>query len=182
MENKKKYSIEIANIPLTIVSNEDPSFVENIASILNKRISEMTQSSRFVSTLDACILCSLDYLSDKIKAEKKLRAYECQLSTYETNIQRLRAELDAANARLAEQSTDTDDDNSVDVAGDVASDMKRISDILCGGQNGSSSADKVRTLEKYLESKQSEGHSDDTSREEKIKYIESLLRGNSSNE
>ncbi len=181
MENKKKYSIEIANIPLTIVSNEDPSFVENIASILNKRISEMTQNNRFVSTLDACILCSLDYLSDKIKAEKKLRAYECQLSTYETNIQRLRAELDAANARLAEQN-DADSDEDTSTSDDVASDMKRISDILCGGQNGSSSADKIRTLEKYLESKQSEGHSDDTSREEKIKYIESLLRGNSSNE
>lgn len=176
--NKKKYNLEIAGMPLSIVTDEPASFVEAIVTRLSARIAEMTASSYRISTLDAALLCSIDYLGDKLKAEKRIRNLEAQFSVYEDNIARLREELDAAKAQLAAQNAEEavpEEDPA-----EIAMDMKKISDILRGGKAGSSPEDKVRTLEKYLESKKSEDPEEGQSRDEKIKYIESLLRGNDS--
>ena len=175
--NKKKYNLEIAGMPLTIVTDEPTSFVESIVNRLDERVTEMTQSNYRISTLDACLLCAIDYLGDKMKAEKRIRNLEAQISLYEDNIQRLNDELDAAKAQLENKnSSEPAEEEPVE----VTNDMKKISDILRGGKTGSSSEDKVRTLEKYLESKKSEDHEESQTRDEKIKYIESLLRGNDS--
>lgn len=178
--NRKKYNLEIAGMPLTIVTDEATSFVESIVSRLDERISEMTQSNYRISTLDACLLCAIDYLGDKMKAEKRIRDLESQLSIYEENNKRLTEELDATKAQLASKNAD---DSAVEeeIPAEVTNDMKKISDILRGGKTGSSPEDKVRTLERYLESKKSEdSHEEAQSRDEKLKYIESLLRGNES--
>ena len=98
--NKKKYNLEIAGMPLTIVTDEPTSFVESIVNRLDERITEMTQSNYRISTLDACLLCAIDYLGDKMKAEKRIRNLEAQISLYEDNIQRLNDELDEAKAQL----------------------------------------------------------------------------------
>jgi cell division protein ZapA (FtsZ GTPase activity inhibitor) len=176
--NKKKYTLEIAGMPMTIVTDEPASFVEAIINRLNERISEMTAGSYRISTLDAALLCSIDYLGDKLKAEKRIRNLEAQVSLYEDNIKRLREELDETRAQLANQSTE--ETAPEEAAEEVTNDMKKISDILRGGKAGTSPEDKVRTLEKYLESKKSEDPEQAQTRDEKIKYIESLLRGNDS--
>ncbi|MBR5311727.1 MAG: cell division protein ZapA [Clostridia bacterium] len=176
--NKKKYTLEIAGMPMTIVTDEPASFVESIITRLNERISEMTAGSYRISTLDAALLCSIDYLGDKLKAEKRIRNLEAQVSLYEDNIKRLREELDEAKAQLASQSAE--EAAPEEEAAEVTNDMKKISDILRGGKAGTSPEDKVRTLEKYLESKKSEDPDQAQTRDEKIKYIESLLRGNDS--
>lgn len=176
--NKKKYNLEIAGMPLTIVTDEPTSFVESIVNRLDERITEMTQSNYRISTLDACLLCAIDYLGDKMKAEKRIRNLEAQVSLYEDNIKRLRDELDDAKAQLETKSSEESAEEEIPV--EVTNDMKKISDILRGGKTGSSSEDKVRTLEKYLESKKTEEHEESQTRDEKIKYIESLLRGNDS--
>lgn len=176
--NKKKYNLEIAGMPMTIVTDEPASFVEAIVTRLNARISEMTAGNYRISTLDAALLCSIDYLGDKMKAEKRIRNLEAQFSVYEDNIKRLREELDEAKAQLASQTADTPAEE--EASAEITNDMKKISDILRGGKTGSSPEDKVRTLEKYLESKKSEDPEESQTRDEKIKYIESLLRGNDS--
>lgn len=178
--NKKKYSLEIAGMPLTIVTDEPTSFVESIVNRLDERISEMTQSNYRISTLDACLLCAIDYLGDKMKAEKRIKTLEAQFTVYEDNIKRLREELDAAKAQLKTMGSE-EDTAEEEMPAEVANDMKKISDILRGGKAGSSPEDKVRTLERYLESKKSEDpHEEAQTRDEKLKYIESLLRGNDS--
>ena len=177
--HKKKYNLEIAGMPLTIVTDEPTSFVESIVTRLDERISEMTQSNYRISTLDACLLCAIDYLGDKMKADKRIKILEGQFSVYENNIQSLREQLDAANAKL--KALEGADEPSEEENAEVASDMRKISDILRGSKTGSSPEDKVRTLERYLESKKSEDSREEgQSRDEKLKYIESLLRGNDS--
>ena len=104
--NKKKYTLEIAGMPMTIVTDEPASFVEAIITRLNERITEMTAGSYRISTLDAALLCSIDYLGDKLKAEKRIRNLEAQVSLYEDNIKRLREELDETRAQLANQSSE----------------------------------------------------------------------------
>ena len=174
--NKKKYNLEIAGMPMTIVTDEPASFVEAIITKLNERISVMTASRYRISTLDASLLCAIDYLGDKMKAEKRIRNLEAQLSLYEDNINRLREELDDVKAQL--QTKTAEDTAEEEVPAETTNDMKKISDILRGGKAGTSPEDKIRTLEKYLESKKSEDQEGALGRDEKIKYIESLLRGN----
>lgn len=176
--NKRKYNVEIAGIPLTIVTDEQISVVESIVTRLNERISEITGSSRSVSTLDACLLCAIDSIGEKIKAEKELRKKEAQISVYEENMKRLRTELDEVKAQLAAGNVQSDNADDTESTDEVSFDMKKIGDILRGGKSGSTSEDKIRTLEKYLESKKSEDYEEPQTREEKIRYIESLLRGN----
>ncbi len=178
--HKKKYNLEIAGMPLTIVTDEPAAFVESIVTRLDERITELTQSKYRISTIDACLLCAIDSLGDKMKAEKRIKMLEGQFSVYENNIQSLREQLDAANAKLKELEG-TDETAEEEMPAEVANDMKKISDILRGGKTGSSAEDKVRTLERYLESKKSEDSREEgPSRDEKLKYIESLLRGNDS--
>lgn len=175
---KKKYTLEIAGIPLSIVTDEPASFVESIVTRLNERVSEMIQSSYRISTIDACLLCSIDYLGDKMKAEKRIRELESQLSIYEENNKRLHAENEGLKHQLEKKKTPDEQPENEEIPEEVAHDMKKISDILRGA-NGSSPEDKVRTLERYLESKKSEDAPEEgPSRDEKLKYIESLLRGN----
>ncbi len=178
--NKKKYTVEIAGMPLNIIADEPAAFVESIVTRLDDRISELTRCNFRISTLDAALLCAIDYLGDKMKAEKRIRTLEAQVSLYEDNIKHLREELDEIKAR--HENADAAKENANGEAPvEITNDMKKISDILRGGKAGTTPEDKVRTLEQYLESKKSEDpHEETLTREEKIKYIESLLRGNDS--
>lgn len=170
MENnqKKKYTVEIAGTSLTIVSDEGDTFVKNVTSKLNTRMNELVKSSFRISALDAAILCALDYLGEGLKAEKKVRNLETQLELYEVKMKNMSEELE--KYRSAEK------------AGTAEGERDRVQEVsaaLRSDENGSSE-DKIRALEQYLESRKTVSRapaSDAKTREEKIKYIESLLRG-----
>ncbi len=170
MENnqKKKYTVEIAGTSLTIVSDEGDAFVKNVTSKLNTRMNELVKSSFRISALDAAILCALDYLGEGMKSEKKVRSLETQLELYEVKMRNMSEELEkyrnAEKAGTAEGERDR---------------VQEVSAALRSDENGSSE-DKIRALEQYLESRKTVSRapaSDAKTREEKIKYIESLLRG-----
>lgn len=168
MENssKKKYTVEIAGNPLTLVSDEPETFVKSVAGKLNDRMRELTKSSFRITQLDAAMLCALDYLAEELKAEKRIRALESQLELYEVNMKNMREELERYR--------------SAETAADGARDRVREIGEALRSDEGTCSEDKIRALEKYLESKKSADrrvNPDERTREEKIKYIESLLRG-----
>lgn len=181
---KKKYTVEIAGIPLSIITDEEPAYVNMLTRIIDERITDATSGNMHISPLDAALLCSLDYLSDKLKAEKRVKSLDSQLESakviYESKLKRLEEENAELRARLTDGTADADDANE-DPTPEVGSDTKKISDILLGT---SPHEDKVKALENYLDSKNSESENEDgqksqtQTREEKIKYIESLLRGN----
>lgn len=170
MENnqKKRYTIEIAGTSLTLVSDESDAFVKSVATKLNNRMTDLVKSSFRISALDAALLCALDYLADAVKAEKKVRSLETQLELYEVKMRNMSEELESY--RNAEK------------AGTAEGERDRVQEVsaaLRSEENGSSE-DKIRALEQYLESRKTVSRapvSDAKTREEKIKYIESLLRG-----
>lgn len=170
MENgtKKKYTVDIAGNPLTIVSDEPETFVKTVSTKLSDKMKGLVKSSFRITQLDAALLCALDFLGEKLKADKKIRTLEAQMELYEANIKNLREELEKYRNAEAEKTESTDR-------------VKTVSDALRSDEGNAGSEDKIKMLEKYLESKKSagrEGNSDNKTREEKIRYIESLLRGN----
>lgn len=100
MENhavtKRKYCIEIADIQLTILSDESEEFVRDTVKILDTQIRDLTVQNKRCAKIDAAILCALDSLGEKIKLEKKLRNLQAQIDLYEANLRRLRTETGAA--------------------------------------------------------------------------------------
>ena len=143
-----------------------------VAGALNARMSELTKSSFRISPLYAAILCSLDYLAEGMKAEKKIRALEAQLELYEVNLKNAREEIERYRAAERAGTAEGERDR-----------VQEIGDALRGDENATSE-DKIRALEKYLESRRTVSRpasADPKTREDKIKYIESLLRGGENN-
>ena len=203
MENnsKKKVMIKIAGAQLTLVTDESADFVDTVAEKVNERMMELTRNSYKVNRTDAALLCAVDFCGDKLRAEKKVRNLEAQISLYDVNMRRLREEIivlkqkagvplddtDIAFAKELEEErggedSDTDsqtvvsEDGSAETSAEGRLDMKQLGEMLRStGDN--TAEDKIRTLEKYLENRK-KGEEEGQSREEKIKYIESLLRGN----
>lgn len=164
---KRKISVQIAGNPITIVTDEPDEFVKLLTDTVTSRIEETTKNSFRISTLDAALLLTLDYLGDKLKAESKIRTLESQISLYELNLKNAREELEKAKNTASSTSETTE--NSENVTKTIAGAIAETS-----SQDGDT---KIRALEKYLSSKSS-GNSGGRTREEKIRYIESLLRGN----
>ena len=97
---KKRYDLEIAGVEMAVISDEREEFVRRLASELDAGINAITGANKRCSKLDAALLCALDYASDKIKAEKRVRNLEAQVALYDANLRRMKEE----NARLKGES------------------------------------------------------------------------------
>ena len=98
--DKKRYDLEIAGVEMAIISDEREDFVYRLASEIDANIKAITGKGNRCSKLDAAILCALDYASDKVKAEKRVRNLEAQVALYDANLRRMKEE----NARLKGES------------------------------------------------------------------------------
>ena len=168
-QDKKRVSVDICGNSLTLITDENESFVSLLEDTLNEKMKALTKNNFRISTTDAALLCALDATGDRLKAEKRIRSLEAQLALYESNLASLRAELEKAGV------VKEDETPSAEPAKDT------ISHELGEVSGASSHEDKIKALEKYLENKKtdkSSGIRSKVSREEKIRYIESLLRGN----
>jgi len=92
---KERYNIKITDIQLTILSDEPEEFVHSTVAQLNDRISDLCVRNKRCSKLDAALLCALDSTGEKIKADKKIKNLEAQISLYEATNKRLREEIEA---------------------------------------------------------------------------------------
>ena len=162
---KRKIAVEIAGVTLTLVTDENGAFVDNVVGQVNEKMEAILAGGirTGTSTLDAALLCAIDSVGERLKAEKRVRNLEAQVSLYEVNVRNLKEELEKLQSAPAEEKKDSDG-------------FERLSQTLRAG-GGDSAEDKIKTLERYLDSKKN-GQDSGMTREEKIRYIESLLRGN----
>ncbi len=165
---KKKITVDIAESRITLVTDEPEDFVTAVTGVIDDRVRELTQSSFRVTPLDAALLLAVDYLSDKLKAEQKIRSLEAELSICKDSLR-------LSNARLDElKSAQESGDSSNDGGSDAPSGESTLGGLI---DPGDGKEGKIRAFEKYLDSKKSGSGDGGMSREEKIRYIESLLRG-----
>ncbi len=164
---KRKMAVEIAGVSLTLVTDESDSFVEAVVAQVSERMEAMLAGGirTGTSTLDAALLCALDSVGERLKAEKRVRTLEAQIALYEANLRSMKEEVDTLRTAPAEEKID-----------DTEESFQRLSQTLRAGA-GEDAEDKIKTLERYLDSKKA-GADGGKSRAEKIRYIESLLRGN----
>jgi len=168
---KRKITVEIAGVNLTLITDENEMFVDGVVRQVNERMEQILSGGLRTGTsmIDAALLCALDAAGDRLKAEKRIRNLEAQISLYEVNMRSLREELDKFTSQAAKEAERAKN-------GDTDDGFTRLSEMLrASGEAGAE--DKIQSLERYLESKKN-GQDGGMTRSEKIRYIESLLRGN----
>ncbi|MBQ7383915.1 MAG: cell division protein ZapA [Clostridia bacterium] len=96
---KQKYTITIADMEMNVISDESAEAVEALVGIVDRKMREITMMSKRCSKSEAALLCALDYCSDKIKAQRRLKALEAKLALTEAAVE----ELEAENEQLREE-------------------------------------------------------------------------------
>ena len=90
---KQKYTITVSNIEMNVLSDESPEAVESIVGIVDRKMREILLSSKNCSKSEAAILCALEYCSDKIKAQRKIKLLEAKLAQTEIALEEAEEEL-----------------------------------------------------------------------------------------
>ncbi len=99
---KQKFTINLVDIPVSIVSDESEDSVKALAATLNEHVKGVMWKSRQASKTEAALFCALEYLSDKEKATARADKAEAQLTLYSNNVVRLREENERLSKRVDE--------------------------------------------------------------------------------
>ena len=100
---KQRYTITVSDVEMNVISDESPEAVEALVGIVDRKMREISMGSRHCSKSEAALLCALDYCSEKIKAQRKIKALETKLAYTETALDELRAENDELRRELSEK-------------------------------------------------------------------------------
>ena len=98
---KKKYTITVAGVQMNVVAEESPEAVEALVGMVDRKMREIGNAC---PKSEAALLCALDYCSDKIKAQRKIKALESRLSVAEMTVEELEAENEQLRRELRELS------------------------------------------------------------------------------
>lgn len=194
---KKRYELEIADVEMAIISDEREDFVMRLANELDADIRYLLRHNKRCSKLDAAILSALDYASDKLKAEKRVRNLEAQVALYDANIRRLREEV----ARLKGETyvgpavkteepedSDVEDLKALDGAEEATEEAETTAEVAEAAETAvqlgiedaapeeEKKSDTFRKLDELITRRAIEGDKPETARENKLRQIENLLR------
>ena len=99
----QRYTITVAGIQMNVVTEESSEAVEALVGIIDRRIREIHLKSNRCSKTEAALLCALDYCSDKIKAQRRVKKLESQMAEYELRISELEEEIEKLEKELDEK-------------------------------------------------------------------------------
>lgn len=89
---KQRYTIRIADIEMNVISEESPEAVEALVAIVDRKMREIENASKRCSKSEAALLCALDYCSEKIKIQRKIKSLESKLAMAEATVEELEIE------------------------------------------------------------------------------------------
>ena len=79
---KKKYSLMIADMQLSVVADADPAEVEKVVGILDRKMRDINLKSRTCSKNEAALLCALDFCSERLAMQDQVAELEARNEKY----------------------------------------------------------------------------------------------------
>lgn len=173
---KKKYDVVIADVEMAIISDEREDFVMRLVNDLDQKIREITLSSKRCSKMDAALLVALDTNSERLKAEKRIRNLEAQIGLYDANLRRLREE----NAKLKEimlsgKTAPAEEAAEQEPEEEAQPDMEQLD--MTQAQPEEAAAEEETEVQAQPEAQPEKAPEESADRGDKLRQIESLLRG-----
>ena len=98
----QKYTITVAGVQMNVVTEESAEAVEAIVGIIDRRIREINLKNNRCSKTEAALICALDYCSDKIKAQRRIKKLESMMAEYEIRISELEERIEELEGELGE--------------------------------------------------------------------------------
>jgi len=89
---KQKYTITISDVQMNVISDESPEAVEALVGLVDRKMREITGGRARMPKSEAALLCALDYCSERIKSQRKVKALETKLAYAETALEELELE------------------------------------------------------------------------------------------
>lgn len=97
---KQKYTITLAGVTMNVVSDESPEAVDSLVRLVDRKVLEITGGGMQCPKVEAALLCALDYCSERIKAQRKLKAMETRLASAELAAEELESENESLRQEL----------------------------------------------------------------------------------
>ena len=96
---KQKYTLTIAGVTMNVVTEESPEAVEALVRLVDRKMLEITGGGMQCPKVEAALLCALDYCSERLRAQRKVKALETRLASAELASE----ELELENTLLKEE-------------------------------------------------------------------------------
>ncbi|MBQ7153325.1 MAG: cell division protein ZapA [Clostridia bacterium] len=90
---KQRYDIVIADISLTVETEAEAAEVDQIVSLLDRRMRELTQRGRGCSKVEAAVLCAMDFCGERTQLIANNRTLEQELEDSNRAIGTLKAKI-----------------------------------------------------------------------------------------
>jgi len=81
MENKR-VEVKINNAEYVLVTNEPEEYVQRVALLVNKRMAQLQEGNKHLSTAMTAVLAAINIADDLLKSEAQLDGLREQLSRY----------------------------------------------------------------------------------------------------
>lgn len=99
----EKYDLNIADVPIRVVTDEDEETVYGTAALLDEKIRDMNLRSARTSKLEAALVTALELICEKDKQKKKLIEAQSHNAYYLAKINALTEENEKLKRRLQER-------------------------------------------------------------------------------
>ena len=171
---KKKYSVKIADVDMNIITDEREDIVMRLVSLIDGEIKGITAQSRNYSKIDAAILVALDHASNRLKAEKRVRNLEAQIALYDANLRRMREE----NIKLQNSMLGKVSETAEEIISEEQIPLDTEEPEVAEESIEEPAAEEAHDIEELFEEPAEEKEEEPVAKFDKLRQIESLLRGN----
>ncbi len=97
---KQKYTLLIADMEISVITDEPQESVEYIVGILDRKMREITLKSKRCSKNEAALLCALDFCAEKIQMKERAEILETQLEEALSDVENLKEKIELLNANI----------------------------------------------------------------------------------